>query len=357
MASGTDRSDRWDGGYKRKGVFIIYKRIRGKLYEISTRCRSSGAAEKQFIRFQADPENFKPQGETPKGALMLDVALTEPFLHWSRDEKHNTPKWVRDQKRALVWWEARLTGANLRALKTARLVAALDSLACDPETGKSQGRKQMIATIKTFYGWLIRVRHEIDANADPTLGLTVPQARPKQWTHLKAISREDYDAALAKLQGWPRDALTVLGGTGWHVTELERFAESGTVESHPHTREPVLVCPQTKGGEQLRTQVGQDVAEAAKRIRERGKMNYFRFRDALRDSGATFNPGYLRHSVATWAINAGASPQAVSAFLGHKSMATTKKFYATHAVPAKIPTLADGSKNRADDASNPPKTI
>ena len=33
------------------------------------------------------------------------------------------------------------------------------------------------------------------------------------------------------------------------------------------------------------------------------------------------------------AINAGADPAAIAAFLGHKSPATTRKFYATHAVP------------------------
>ena len=52
-----------------------------------------------------------------------------------------------------------------------------------------------------------------------------------------------------------------------------------------------------------------------------------------------FGTGQLRHSVATWAINAGADPTAVSAFLGHRSPRTTRKFYATHAAPRKVPTL------------------
>jgi integrase len=52
-----------------------------------------------------------------------------------------------------------------------------------------------------------------------------------------------------------------------------------------------------------------------------------------------FKPGQLRHSVATWAIDAGADPSAVSAFLGHRSTKTTRKFYARHASPAKVPTL------------------
>ena len=45
-------------------------------------------------------------------------------------------------------------------------------------------------------------------------------------------------------------------------------------------------------------------------------------------------------AVATEAIERGATPEQVSAFLGHKSPQTTKKFYATLAVAPKIPTLA-----------------
>ncbi len=329
-----DRSRKWDGGYiSVAGIYVIYKRVRGKLYEMSTRATSSRAANAHWIRFQSDPENYKPEGEAPRGALLLNQEVGRAFLLWSRDVKHNTPTHVRDQKRALAWWEEQLSGVDLRTVKASRLVAALDTA--------TTGRKQKIATLKTFYSWLIRERHAVEANEDPTLGLSVPQARPKQWETVKAITRDQYTAALAALDGEWRDGLMVLGGTGWHVSELARFAVSGSVEKHPIIEGPVLVCPQTKGGEPLRTQVGRDTAEAAKRIRARGSFDYFRFRAALRGTGATFNPGYLRHSVATWAINSGASPAAVAAFLNHKSPLTTKRFYATHAVPAKVPTLAD----------------
>jgi integrase len=52
-----------------------------------------------------------------------------------------------------------------------------------------------------------------------------------------------------------------------------------------------------------------------------------------------FTPGRLRHSVASWAIDAGADPAQVAAFLGHRSPRTTRKFYATHSAPTKVPTL------------------
>ncbi|WNG41678.1 site-specific integrase [Archangium violaceum] len=50
-------------------------------------------------------------------------------------------------------------------------------------------------------------------------------------------------------------------------------------------------------------------------------------------------PGRFRHSVATWAIEKGATPASVAAFLNHKSLAITRRFYATHAVPTKVPAL------------------
>ena len=324
----------WAGGYVTpKGVHVIYKRVRGQLYEISTRATSSRAALEHLARFQADPAGYKekPQVEAPRGALVLDAELGKAFLLWSRDTKRNTARWVRDQQRALAWWQGQLAGADLRTVKTARLRTALDGV---------KGEKQLIATLKTFYAWLRTERHLITTAEDPTYGqLKVPQAQPKQLEKVKAIGREEYERALTALEGWPRDALEVLGGTGWHFTELERFARAGEIEPHPVNGAPVLRCPQTKGGAPLRTQVGQSVADAAKRLRDRGELDYFRFRDELKRTGATFNPGYLRHSVASWAINAGADPASVAAFLGHKSPSTTRRFYATHAVPAKVPTL------------------
>lgn len=334
-----DRSDTWDGGYKRrnakgKKVFIIYKKVRGKLYELSTRCTSSAAANEHWKRFQTDPEAYRPEGEEQQGALLLDRELGREFLLWSRDVKRNSPTWIRDQKHALAWWQEKLEGQDLRKLKTSRLLAALDGIAT--------GRKQRIATLKTFYGWLRKERHLIMTSEDPLFGqVRVPQSRVAQQQVIKAITLEEFRAALAKLEGWPRDALEVLGATGWHVTELKRFAESGAIEKHPHSGDPVLLCPRTKSGSLLRTQVDEQVSEAARRLREQGSVDYFELRKAIRATGATFNPGYMRHSVATWAVNAGAEPGAVSAFLNHFSLATTKKFYATHAVPAKVPTLSD----------------
>ncbi|QRK08633.1 tyrosine-type recombinase/integrase [Archangium violaceum] len=142
--------------------------------------------------------------------------------------------------------------------------------------------------------------------------------------------------------------MDVQAGTGWHVSELVRFARMGNVEPYRGVAQGiagVLVCPQTKSGEPLRTAVSAEVLEAGKRLLERGSFSFEKYTLAIKGACTAagippFTPGRFRHSVATWAIEKGADPASVAAFLNHKSPTTTRRFYATHAVPAKIPTLA-----------------
>jgi integrase len=338
-----DTTRTWDGGYIRKDakgrdVFIIRRMLEGHRFEVSTRCHTSTAAHAQLKRFEEDPWNYRPGAsqESTGAALTKDTAAL--FLSWSRDVKKNTPKWVTDQHRALVWWLDVLGEVDVRRLSTARLVSALD--------GAPEARKQKIATLKAFCSWLIKERHVLKKAEDPTAGLSVPQARPEQWKTPKAISPENFAKVREHLEGTWRDALDVLAGTGWHFSELARFITGGSVSNHPTERgAKVLDCPQTKSGEPLRTQVSPEVVEAAARLLKLEGLNYFDLRKALAKASSAagvrpaLQPGHLRHSVATWAVNSQTPPAVVSAFLNHKSPQTTKRFYATFGVPAKVPTL------------------
>ncbi len=105
------------------------------------------------------------------------------------------------------------------------------------------------------------------------------------------------------------------------------------------------MCPKRKSGETQRTRVSAHVIEAAKRLRAHGTFSRDVYDQALeracRAAGiAVFTGAMMRHSVATWAIERGADPAQVAAYLGHKSPATTRKFYAVHASPTKVPTIA-----------------
>jgi integrase len=336
----------WPGGRIWKSAdgkitYIIRRKVAGRPYHVSTRCASLTPAMKQWERFQADPEGYSPSGARGD-PVVLDADMARDFLRWSRDGKGNSTQWVAKQKRYLAWWSKQIGRRDLRR------VTVRDHLR--PALDRATSSRQRIETIKAFYGWMRKERHIIATAEDPTYGtLAVPQGRPEQWVTPKIIPRASHDAAWgATTQPW-RDMMTVLAGTGWHVTELERFIRSGIVAdlpssaSHGHGAFKVLVCPRRKSGEMQRTAVTVEAAEAAIRLRERGTYSQVRFYRAVAAACRAadvppFSPGRYRHTVATWAIEAGADPAAVAAFLGHKSPATTRRFYATLAVAPKIPT-------------------
>ena len=339
----------WDGGYIRvdargRDVYVIRRMVAGRRYEVSTRCHTSRAAHEQLRRFEEDPGNYRPGGGQKPGVepIYLDQTLAEEFLAHSRDVKHNDAKWVAKQKDYLAWWGDRLEGLNLRK------VSLTDHIKPALKTARAEGHR--IAVIKALYSFLRKEKHVLNVTEDPTFQtLVVPQARPEQWKRPKAIPREHYLLAQQHLTGhWPA-AMTVQAGTGWHLTETQRFAQSGSIEPYPTGGVPgiagVLVCPRTKGGELLRTAVSQEVLEAGRKLLAHGSLSIERYAAAIKAAcGAAgipvFTPGRFRHSVATWAINNGADPAMVAAFLNHKSPRTTMRFYATHAVPRKVPTLA-----------------
>ncbi len=336
---------------KGRPVYVIRKQIGNHRFEVSTRKHTLDAALSEWAKFEKDPEGYRPGGDPSTAPVFLDNDLSEEFLGWSKNDKGNTIKWVENQRRAIAWWQKQLGATNLRRARLLdHILPALEGV---------DGRNQKIRVLKSLYGWLRKVRHLIAASEDPTFGtLSAQQSKPAQRTKSKVIPKAHYLLVREHLTGpWP-DLLTVLAGTGWHLTELGRFAVSGTIEALPAATRVdtgavgVLVCPMHKSGDTHRTAVSAEVLEAAKRVRARGEFSESKLYKAIKSACAAvknpdgtngitfFAPSHFRHSVATWAFEQGADPAAVSAFLGHKSPATTKKFYATLATVPKIPTLA-----------------
>ena len=394
MAHGISERDRgvWEqrGGrirFDAKGrpVYVIRKQVRGRRYEVSTRKHTLAAALLEWERFEKDPERYAAGPTADTAAIYLDNDLAKKFLAWSVTEKHNSTLWVNRQKAVLAGWMERLQGVNLRrASLRDHIMPALE---------KASSRGQRIAILKAFFSWLRKERHVITSAEDPTLDLSVPQQEPARWKKSKVIPREHLDLVIEHLRAeeserkarrearraarednivqlatakegaeeeqrdgpWA-DVLTLQAGTGWHVTEAMRFAGSGSIEALPKQAQQegvagVLVCPQHKSGEPQRTRASALVVDAAKRLLEHGAFSREWYHRAVKaackavkrsDGGSgipVFTPGRLRHSVATWAIDSGADPASVAAFLGHKSPRTTRRFYAVHASPTKVPTL------------------
>src|SRR5207248_5957807 len=124
-------------------------------YEVSTRSHTARAALEHLARFEGDPAAYDPRGTPSREALLLDVHLSKAFLDWSRDVRHNSRKWVGEQRSALAWWADQLGGRNLRGLPLAdAVVPALDGTLEQPRNTK--GRAHKIATLKALYSWLRR---------------------------------------------------------------------------------------------------------------------------------------------------------------------------------------------------------
>ncbi|HZH16125.1 MAG TPA: tyrosine-type recombinase/integrase [Archangium sp.] len=238
----------------------------------------------------------------------------------------------------LAWWQEVLGSVNLRELRVERILEALSGAKC---------RAPKIAVIKSLYGYLRKNGfrdeqggvHRLTAGEDPTLHhLTVPQAKAAQTRRSKVVPKEDFLKALAHAEPPYQDALKVLGTCGWHTTALERFIVSGSVEGD------VLTIPRHKSGHMHRTRVSAEVSEAARRLRAHGPVGFWRLLGAVERACKAadvkvFTPANLRHSVAHWAVEAGATIGQVGDYLGHRAPRTTARFYTTLAVPGRVPIL------------------
>jgi integrase len=351
------RWEPWEGGRKwidadgKVAAYYIRKRIGGRRYEIRTPARSESAAHAQLKRFEADPEGYDPAGDAPREGLFLTDELVAEFLAYSKDEG-NSLGWRRKQKHILAWWGERLERVDLRK------VSLHDHVLPALKRRDATAKHHRIAVVKGLYTWLRTEVHRLTTAEDPVFGqLKVPQGRAAQLTKSKVVPRDHVLLVVENLTAPWRDALLLQAGTGWHTTEILRFAAEGSIEPLPrHVQQEgvagVVVCPMRKSGEPQRTRVGGEVLAAAKRLRAHGPISREWYDRGVKAACASvkrpdgevgitaFTPGQLRHSVATWAIDAGADPAQVAAFLGHRSPRTTRKFYATHSAPTKVPTLA-----------------
>lgn len=433
---GRKRETSWPGGrirYAADGTptYEVRKVVQTQLgpqrHEFSTRCHTYEGATKVLERWEAD-HTYRPVDTIAQVHAVERVPLTETliaeFRQWSgkpKDEggRANSPTWVSNQCQHLRWWQSKLGDRDLRKL-------TIDTIEEVIVGAKSLNQRK--AVLKTFYSWMrtARVPRLVTTAQDPTYGqLRVEQSSPEQWKVVKAWTKEETTKTREHLEGEMRDAFDIQVGTGWHVSELQRFIRTGVIEEY-RGEDPdvagVLFCEYGKNKEPLRTAVSSEVLEAAKRLIDlerpsdeyrkslfervwgapvskvaeelgvsdvglakhcralsiplpprgywmrkqfgvpvevpelpprdllswtsrRSRWGYRRYLKSVKEASSkaglsvTLFPGEARHTVATWAVNAGADLKTVSTFLRHKSERTTRRFYATHAVAAKVPTL------------------
>ena len=304
----------------------------GKRWDVSTKCSTRRGAEKELVRFEQDPEAYRPAGSGEQ--LVLDEKLVEAYAKWCSSETESTDaRWLSAKKRYLNWWTEQLRGRPLERVTLSRLLECLDG---------QPSRRDRIVTIKHLYSWLRRT-DQISAANDPTLdALPVPQGKPEQDTsgESKVINEADFRAVLPLLPATVADLCRVMAGTGCHLSEALRLMATGTAKDHNPGDGGVLSF-RHKSGHIHRVEVSDPVLEAAKRIigiRPPSRETVYRAIGLACEKAKVepWTPGRFRHTFATSAINRGVSPAALALALGHKGSATGLRWYATTAVAPKV---------------------
>lgn len=335
-----EKREKWEGGYVRvlpggRRIYVIARMIRGRRYHVSTRAGSSRAAHEHLRRFESDPVAYmdaQRAGHADELPLTADLVLE--FHTWMlRREVPATRKHANEMANRLADWIEDLGGRDLRKLDLGHLKAVLDR--------RKTCRQHRVIALKALCAWLRTERHVLSRAEDVTQDLRVPQARPEKHRRRKAVEVSRVRAVLPHLGERMRDVLAVAAATGWHTTEIQRFARGEEAEIvdgvHGSSTLAILVV-RHKSGSLTRTPVqSREALEAARRIRERGtfpKRANEQLREAARAAKVEpFTLGVMRHSVGTWAVEAGALPEVVAEFLGHRDPRTTRRFYIDVAAP------------------------
>jgi hypothetical protein len=350
----------WLGGYVRQGkrgpTYVIERWVGGVHFHVSTRCRTERAAMKQLERFEVNPAGYHPiETEAPK--LEITPELVDEFRTWMLTRKKPASKdWTDTVVRFLADWAEDLEGKDLRDISI--------QLDLEPVLDRRRtSRKHRIETIKSFCTWLRQRKGLLTKAEDRTLDLPVPQDDAAKTKRRRVVDQQWIPVIMAKLPKVSADILLLQTGTAWHISEVRRFASIGEIV-RPKSGTPlaVLVTPH-KSGELTRTPIvhAEHLAAAErllgakvpskeslvthmKKACEEVRAEQARLGIPPKERMPHFRLGVMRHSVLTWAVEMGATPQQASEFAHHRSQATTNKFYIDIAVPTvTVPVIRPGT--------------
>lgn len=336
----------WLGGFVRdtkrgKPIYVIEKRIHGALFKVSTRRHTEDGAMRELRRFEADPGNYDATGAVD--VLKMTPELVLEFVDWSMAPKPagrgNSRDWAMSCGRILRDWLRALGGVDLRRVKaTEHIKPALRTW-----TTSIPAR---VVVLKAFYSWLRKEKGVVKHFEDPTPDVRIPErnAAKETATGARDVPFARVQAVYAHLRADVRDILLLLTGTGWHVSEVRRFAESGEIRKDPTGRHlATLVTFHKRKEKAVAGLVHQEHVDAATRLREKGAMlspNTLAglMRQANRAAGIKDDErrvffGDMRHSVGTWAIEAGDDIRDVARAYNHESEKMLRRHYVRHAVP------------------------
>jgi integrase len=333
----------WLGGFIRrtgtgKPVFVIEKRIGGAYFKVSTRCHTKTAAERELARFEMDPTGYRPgamvAGETVKFTAEL---ITEYRDHLTA--AGNTVEWAQENGRLLADWQEQLGHVDLRRVgATEHVKPALKAW--------STSLPARVTVLKGLYTWLVKEKGVVKHAENPMPAVRIPERRSaKQGVGPRDVPFDRVQLVYPHLRADLRDVLLLLSGTGWHVSEVRRFATAGEIRKDPTGKHlAVLVTWHKRREYAVAGLMHPEHLEAARRIREAGHIvsrNVLaaHMRKACDAAGLPEGApervffGAMRHSVATWAIEAGDEMLNVARAFNHTSEKMLRQTYVRHAVP------------------------
>lgn len=349
----------WEGGYISLGArgrqtFVLERRVNGVRFHVSTRCHDRRSALRHLDRFESNPLVYRPEGEQGDAPLRITADDVLRYIAWTREQKGNTREHARETKRYLSHWLEDLGGADWRALKVATLKKLLDA--------RETARAHRIAALKGFCRWLREEEHVLTSELDATRDLPSIQATPEKQRREKKVSKAVVEQLLAaKVKGTDapllddrtRNFLIVKASTGFHNSEILRIVrgQNAAIEELDEATAGRAGCPAVvrfihKNGDAVVKRVETRAMLAALRALERSGVTMRSVNKAIKAACTeleldAWTVGVLRHSWATWHVEAGVPIEAVAAGLDHKSKRTTERFYAQVAVPvATVPVVA-----------------
>lgn len=336
----------WLGGYisepkRGKPVYVIEKRIRGVLFKRSTRKHTEDAAVRELRKFEADPAGYDPAG---MARLTLTPELVMEYRAWQLEPppagRGNTYDWACLSSRHLFDWLERLQGVDLRRLSlTEQVKPALKTF--------RGNHHQRVAALKGFMRWLRQEKGLLKHAEDATLDMAIPQmqAAKQSATGARDVPFDKVQRVFRHLREDVRDVLLLLTATGWHVSEVMRFAEAGEIRADPTGKHLATLVTWHKRREHAVTGLmHQKHVDAARRLREQGyvwgRATLTRLmREANRAAGIDPKKerpvrfGDMRHSVSTWAIEGGDTMENTAKALNHADEKMLRRHYVRHAVP------------------------
>lgn len=345
MATGKVR--KWAGGFvwrSKTGVetFVIERHLGGHYFKISTRCHDETAALAESARFELDPFAYRPG--LIAGKLSMTAELVNEHLAWQLETKGNTKEWVGICRSALADWAEDFDGLDLRSLTShGHIKPALRS--------RKSIHHHRVASLKGFFKWLRVEKGLLKHAEDATLDVPIPKQRSSRLTAPRDVpigdvrkvraffARETSNPRENKARAQMRALLELLAGTGWHVSEARRFAQSGEIRPDPTGRHLAIAVTWHKRKEAAATWLQHTEAlEAAQHLQGLRVFSGYTLAARMRQACEAakvpfFGLGDLRHSVATWAAEDGTEQEQIAKALNHSSSRTTRGHYIRHRIP------------------------